>query len=111
LVNSHSDGEIVRRSCFYARGIGLPRQINDQLTRENIFDGFKSASSKRRRRVRESWCRSDQGGILPGVVLLGGWKFRAEIRKLLTGLSSLKFAGFEAIFVESLAATQRKIAA
>jgi uncharacterized protein YutE (UPF0331/DUF86 family) len=45
----------------------------------------------------------------PGVAVLGGWKFRAEIRKLLTGLSSLKFAGFEAIFVEGLAATQRKL--
>jgi hypothetical protein len=45
----------------------------------------------------------------PGVVVLGGWKFRAEIQKLLTGLSSLKVAGIEAIFDKTLEATQSKL--
>jgi predicted NBD/HSP70 family sugar kinase len=45
----------------------------------------------------------------PGVVVLGGWKFRAEIQTLLTGLSSLKVAGIEAIFDKTLAGTQSKL--
>jgi hypothetical protein len=45
----------------------------------------------------------------PGVVVLGGWKFRSEIHELLTGLLSLKVAGFEATFDKSLAATRRKL--
>jgi hypothetical protein len=45
----------------------------------------------------------------PGVVVLGGWKFRAEISELLTRLLSLKGAGFEAIFDKGLEATQRKL--
>lgn len=45
----------------------------------------------------------------PGVVVLAGWKFRAEISELLTRLLSLKAPGFEATFDKGLEATQRKL--